>query len=341
MKKVTIKDVARYADVSPSTVSRVISNDYRISDETQKKVKKVIKKLGYHPNAIARSLVTQQTRTLGLILSRPAEDAFANPFFPGIIQGIASVSQNEGFSLLLAAARDYHKEHEEALNMLRFGKVDGVILMASRINDDIIKQLLENNYAFVLIGRSLELSGIPLVNNDNIQASYKAVEFLIKKGYKRIALLSGPQEYVVSRDRENGYRKALQDNNLEYNPNLVRYSDFNYNGGYKQTEILLGEYEVDAIFTLDDMIASGALRAAQNLGYDVPEEIAIMGFNDDPMAAYLKPALTTVRIPIVKMGEKAAEMLIRMITDKDYTGEEIIIPTEIIERESTPGIKAK
>ncbi|HLV10266.1 MAG TPA: LacI family DNA-binding transcriptional regulator [Halanaerobiales bacterium] len=334
MKKITIKEVAKYAEVSPSTVSRVLSNDYRISEETQKKVRKAVKKLGYHPNAIARSLVTQKTKTLGLILSRPAEEAFANPFFPGILQSIASISQEKGFSLLLASSRDYHKEHEEALKMLRYGKVDGVILMASRVNDDIVKQLINNNYPFVLVGRSLELNEIPIVNNDNIKASYQAVKFLINKGYEKIAFISGPQEYVVSQDREKGYKKALK----EYNPALVRYSGFSYKGGYRQTQILLGEQEVDVILSLDDMIASGALRAAQNSGYDVPRDIAIMGFNDDPMAAYLKPSLTTVRIPVVKMGEKAAEMLIRIITEKDYSGEEIIVSTEIIERESTPGI---
>ncbi|MFW6034736.1 MAG: LacI family DNA-binding transcriptional regulator [Halothermotrichaceae bacterium] len=336
MKKVTIKDVGEYADVSPSTVSRVISNDKRISDETKKKVREAIKKLGYHPNAIARSLVTQKTKSMGLILSRPAEAAFANPFFPGIIQGIASIAQEEEYNLLLAAAKDYHREHEEALDMLRNGKVDGVILMAPRVNDDIIQQLLDFNYPFVLIGRSIELRDIPIVNNDNIKAAYDAVKFLIKKGQQKIAFLSGPEEYVVSRDRLTGYKKALKENGIKVNSDLIKYSSFTYEGGYENTmNLLKSKNDIDAVFAVDDMIASGALRAAQNMGLNVPEELAVMGFNDDPMAVHLRPALSTVKIPIVEMGKKAAQMLLQLIHDDDYKGEKIIIPTKIIERDTT------
>lgn len=334
MKNVTIKDVAKYANVSPSTVSRVISNSSRISPETQERVRKAMKKLGYHPNAIARSLVTQRANAIGLILSRATKDAFANPFFPGIIQGIADIAQEEHFSLILSAAKDYQEEHEEAINMLRNRKVDGVILMASRINDKIIKNLLDNDFPFVLIGRSMEIDDIPIVNNDNIKAAYDAVKYLIHKGYERIAIISGPEEYVVSRDRVEGYRRALLENGLNFNSTLVRYTDFNYEGGYESARALLSENKIDAIFAIDDMIAFGALRAVQETNLNIPEDLAIVGFNDDPMVAYVKPALTTVRIPISRMGREAAKMLIRIITDKSYSGEEIIVPTELIKRDS-------
>ncbi|ACL70369.1 LacI family DNA-binding transcriptional regulator [Halothermothrix orenii] len=335
MKNVTIKDVAKYADVSPSTVSRVISNSPSISPETQQRVREAMKKLGYHPNVIARSLVKQKTNTIGLVLSRPTKAAFANPFFPGIIQGIASVAQEEHFSLVLAAAKDYREEHAEALKMLRNRRVDGIILMASRVNDDLIKQLQDNRSKFILIGRSLEIKDIPLVNNDNIEAAYKAVKYLHKRGYEKVALICGPEEYVVSQDRLTGYKKALEEAGQGFDKSLVMYTNFTFEDGYDATKKLMAKKDFDAIFAVDDLLALGALRAAQDSGLKVPDDMGIVGFNDDPMVSYVKPALTTVRIPIVEMGEKAARMLIRIITEEDYNGEEQIIPTEILPRGST------
>lgn len=334
MKNVTIKDVARYADVSPSTVSRVISNSPRISPKTTEKVREAMKKLGYHPNAIARSLVMQKTNTIGLVLARRTDTAFANPFFSEIIQGIASVAQQAHFNLMLSAAEDYHQEQEEVLKMFRNRKVDGVILMASRVHDELITKLQQFNCPFVLIGRSLEINNIPIVNNDNIKAAYNMTEFLIRKGYKKIAALSGPEEYVVSQDRMRGYREALQDNDIDFCDELVKYCDFSFEGGYDSALELLNYADLDAIFAFDDMMASGALRAAQNMGFDIPGQVAVAGFNGDPVVAYFKPALTTVKIPIMKMGEEAARMLIRIVDEDGYKGEEIIIPTEIVPRDS-------
>ncbi|MFP4660784.1 MAG: LacI family DNA-binding transcriptional regulator [Halanaerobiales bacterium] len=334
MKNITIKDVAKAAGVSPSTVSRVISDSDRISDKTKKNVRKIMKKLGYHQNAIARSLVTQQANSIGLVMARPTQEAFANPFFPGIIQGIAAIAQKNHFSLVLSSTADYLEEREETLKMIRNRKVDGVILMASRINDELINNLLEYKFPFVLIGRSPEHPNIPIVNNDNIKATYNAVKYLIENGYKRIMALSGPKEYIVSQDRSTGYEKALSE--YGYKKSKIMYTtNFTYQEGYRATmELKEIINDIDAIFAFDDMIALGALRAVQALDINVPEELAILGFNDDPMVSYLKPALSTVRIPIIEMGEQAAEMIIKMINEKEYYGEELIIPTELMIRES-------
>ncbi|MCG8515419.1 MAG: LacI family transcriptional regulator [Halanaerobiales bacterium] len=334
MKNVTIKDVARQADVSPSTVSRVISNSPRISPETSKRVRDTMKELGYHPNAIARSLVMQKTNTIGLVLARRTDTAFANPFFTEIIQGIAVVAQQSHFNLMLSAAQDYHQEREEVLKMFQNRMVDGVILMASRVNDELIKKLQQTNSPFVLIGRSLEIDNIPIVNNNNIKAAYQMTDFLIGKGYRKIAAISGPADYVVSQDRMKGYQQALQEHGIPFKEELIRYCDFSYEGGYEAALAILKDNEIDAFFAFDDMMAFGTLRAAEKLGFAVPDQLAVAGFNDDPIVAYFRPALTTVKIPILKMGEAAARMLIRIIKEEDYSGEEVIIPTEIIPRES-------
>lgn len=334
MKNVTIKEVAKAVGVSPSTVSRVINDSKRISDETKKNVRKAMKELGYHQNAVARSLVTQKSNTIALVMARSTQKAFANPFFSGVIQGISNITQKSYFNLLLSSTEDYHQEQEESLKLMRNRKVDGLILLGSRVNDELINQLLEYNFPFVLIGRSPEHSGIPIVNNDNIKAANDTVNYLVNKGYKKILALSGPEEYIVSQDRASGYRKAMQEFDYTQYSKIVSTSDFTYEDGYEATIQLLNEDYFDAIFAFDDMLAIGALRAIQSFGLRVPADKAVIGFNDDPMVSYLKPALTTVKLPIKKMGEEAAKMLIKIIKEKDYKGEEIILSTELLIRDS-------
>ncbi|MFW5981126.1 MAG: LacI family DNA-binding transcriptional regulator [bacterium] len=336
MKNITIKDVAREAGVSPSTVSRVLSDSERISSKTKKKVRRIMRELGYHQNFIARSLVTQKTNSIALVMARPTQEAFDNPFFSMVIQGISKIAQKKHYSLVLSSTSNYLEEQEETLKLIRNHKVDGIILMASRDNDKLIKELKEMNFPFVLIGRSPEYKDIPIVNNDNIKAAFNMTKYLIKHKYEKILAISGPEEYIVSQDRIKGFQKALAGKNNIKKSEIILTRDFTYQEGYR---IVKGLFENEkklyqAIFAFDDLLALGALRAVQEFQLKVPEEIAIVGFNDDPIASYLKPSLSTVKVPIIKMGEKAAEMLIMIINKDDYNGEEIILETELILRES-------
>ncbi|MFI5359057.1 MAG: LacI family DNA-binding transcriptional regulator [Halanaerobiales bacterium] len=335
MKNVTIKDVAKAAGVSPSTVSRVISDSNRISEETKELVRRTMRELGYHHNAIARSLVTQKTNTIGLVMARPTQQAFANPFFSGIIQGIAAVTQKEHYSLILSSTGDYREEQEETLKLFRNRRVDGVILMSSRRNDELIDQLIKSGYPFVLIGRSPEHEGIPIVNNDNIKDTYDTVAFLLKRNYKKIIALSGPEEYIVSQDRAQGYIQALREHG-NMDPEIICVADFKFEDAYQGVLDYIKENrkKFDAILAFDDMLALGAIRAIQEQGLRIPEDVGIIGFNDEPMLSYLKPALSTVRLPIHRMGEEAARMLIKMLNDDSYKGEEIILSTELIIRDT-------
>lgn len=334
MKKITIKDVAKEAEVSPSTVSRVISDSPNISKATKDKVRLIMEEMGYYPNAIARSLVKQKTRTIGLVMSRPTDRALANPFFSGVIQGIAAVAQEKNYSILLTAADNYEVEYQEALKQLKVGRVDGLVLLASRINDDLIKQLLENNYPFVLIGRSEEFNYIPRVDNDNYKAAYILVEKLVKSGYKDFSVLAGHKDYVFTGDRLKGVIDALKDYNLNINPDKIEFTDFSFASAEESAHKILSNYNPDVLIAFDDLLGMAAVQTAETLGYIIPDQIGIVGFNDHTLVSYLKPALTTVKIPIVEMGEKAISMLIRMLEETSYQGEKKIIPTEIIERES-------
>lgn len=334
MNKITIKDVAKEADVSPSTVSRVISDSPNISEPTKDKVRFIMEEMGYFPNAIARSLVKQKTRSIGLVMSRPTDRALANPFFSGVIQGIAAVAQEKNYSLLLTAADNYEDEYQEALKQLKVGKVDGLVLLASRINDDLIKQLLENSYPFVLIGRSEEFQSIPRVDNDNYKAAYSLVERLIHSGYKEFSILAGHKDYVFTGDRLKGVIDALKAYNLELNQDKIEFTDFTFESAEKSAYKILSNHKVDVLIAFDDLLGMAAVQTAEILGFSIPDQIGIVGFNDHTLVSYLKPALTTVKIPIVEMGQKAISMLIKMLEETSYNGEEKIIPTEIIERES-------
>lgn len=335
MKKVTIKDVAKKADVSPSTVSRVISDNPNISQATKDRVRAIMNKLNYHPNAIARSLVTKQTNTIGLVMSRPTDRAFANPFFSEIIQGISEFAKEKHYNLMISASKDYKFEYEETLKLFKDGRVDGLILMSARVNDKLIDSLRNLNCPFVLIGRCPQFSDIPRVDNDNIKAAFEMTEFLIQKGAENIALLTGPAEYVVSRDRIAGYKKALKKYGISFRKDLIKNTDFSYDSGYETTEEFLKFIpELDYIFALDDLLAVSALNKIVDTGYKIPEDIGVVGFNDQSIARYVNPSLTTVRIPIQQMGHKAAKMLLRIINESNYRGEELIIPTEIISRQT-------
>ncbi|MGB4045329.1 MAG: substrate-binding domain-containing protein, partial [Halanaerobiales bacterium] len=214
-------------------------------------------------------------------------------------------------------------------------RVDGVILMSSRRNDELIEKLIKSDYPFVVIGRMPDHEGIPIVNNDNIKDTYDTVAFLLKRNYKKIIALSGPEEYIVSQDRAQGYIQALREHG-NMDPEIICVADFKFEDAYQGVLDYIKENrkKFDAILAFDDMLALGAIRAIQEQGLRIPEDVGIIGFNDEPMFSYLKPALSTVRLPIHRMGEEAARMLIKMLNDDSYKGEEIILSTELIIRDT-------
>lgn len=333
---VTIKDVARAAGVSPSTVSRVISDHPRISQSTKERVRQVMKELGYHPNAIARSLVTQSSRTLGLVMSRAAEKALANPFFPEVIRGIGAVANQARYALLLSTSLSPRRELEECLDMLESHRVDGVILLASRVKDRLVARLAREGYPFVVVGRVAEGDRVWWVNNDNAQAAREGVEHLLALGHRRIGCLAGAPEYLVTQDRVAGYRQALEAWGLPFDPGLVRYTDFSRDQGWEAARDLLRQPQrPTAFFATDDLLAWGAVQAAAELGLEVPGDLSVVGFNDDPLSAYVNPPLTTIRVPIFELGRVAARLLLERLHDPTTPVQHVLVPTHLVVRGST------
>lgn len=333
--KVTIKDVARRAGVSPSTVSRVIADHPRISLRTKERVRAVMAELGYYPNAIARCLVNQTSSCIGVIRSRLTQGDFANPFFPAVIQGISSVAHKHGLHLVLSTSSTFTQEDEECLNLLRQRRVDGVILLASHRQDKLIPRLIAEGFPFVLIGRHEGPEAINWVNNDNVADAKAAVEYLLAKGHSRIACLAGDPRYVVSADRLRGYEQALAEHSACRDPVLVEHSGFSVDGGYQATRRLLDQgCRFSAIFAVDDLIAIGAMRALEERGIKVGRDVAVVGFNNTILGAYVQPGLTSVHVPIYELGQSAVQMLIAQIYGSGTFPDQKMLQAQLVVRGS-------
>ncbi|MGE5672666.1 MAG: LacI family DNA-binding transcriptional regulator [Mycobacterium leprae] len=330
----TIKDVARLAGVATSTVSRVLSGSSRISPATHEKVRAAVKELNYHPNAIARSLVQKATKTIGLVIARPAEQAFANPFFPEVMRGIGSAVSAEGYNLMLNMSATPSDERTACMRMLSHRQVDGVILTSAHTTDRLIDDLLAEEYPFVLIGRVPDSRPVNWVNNDNVAVGEMAVEHLIGHGHRRIALVRGPKDLTVTTDRQQGYASALKRAGLPVLPEYHVDGGFTKEGGYRSMIQLLGLPEPPtAVFCSDDLMAVGALIALKER--QLTRSVALLGVNDDPLTALIDPPLSTIRIPIFDLGIMAARMLIDSLSGKVAGPRQLILPSQLVVRESS------
>lgn len=331
----TIKDVAQRAGVSPSTVSRVIADHPRISAATKERVRAAMAELNYHPNAVARSLVRRRTYTIGVALSRSAEAALANPFFPEVLRGVGAVARQARYFLTLTTATSYEDEREQCIELLTQRRVDGLILLASRTDDALVDWLAQHSYPFVVLGR-VPGRDVPQVNNDNVAAARAATEHLLALGHRQIAFIGGPPDFVVSVDRLAGYREALEGAGLRFQDDLVVHTDFSYEQAYVAARSLLVGPAVrpTAVVAIDDSVALGVLAAARELGLRVPEDLSVVGFNDSPVCAHVAPPLTSVAIPIFELGAAAARMLCDAL-DGVEGPRKILLPSRLVVRGST------
>ncbi len=332
---VTIKEIAKKAGVSPSTVSRVISDNSRISDETKKKIRKIMEEMDYYPNVMARSLVSKATKTIGIIMPYSTEKAFANPFFPEVLRGISKAANNHGYFILLSSG-DTEKEQIESLySLVRGSRVDGVIVTYFKIDDPIFQQLKKIKVPFSIIGRPLKLEGINYVDNDNVKAAYKAVKFLIDRGHRRIGLIRGSSDFTVFIDRYEGYKKALEDKGLALDEEIIVSNRFEQEGGCRSMKKMLKSSQTpSAVLVTDDLIAFDLMRVAKELGYKIPDDISIISFNNTmPLCELSSPPLTSIEIHPYKLGFNAVEILLEEIKGKRKPGKKVI-ETKIVHRKS-------
>jgi len=326
----TIKDVAELAGVHPSTVSRVINNDSRISEKTKEKVILIINKLGYTPNAIARGLKTKRTYTLGMLIPD-----ITNPFFAEIARGAEDAANTNGFNIILCNTDDKLKKERIYLEILKGKRVDGLILGTAHIKDKSILELEKKKFPYILVCRGIKELEKNCVIVDDVGGGTIATEHLIKLGHRRIAHIAGPLKVRGSINRLEGYKLALKKHQIEYKEELVEEGDFRINGGYQAMKKFLKLVEPPtAIFAANDLLALGAMQAIQKKKYHVPKDFSIIGFDDIRLASFVYPPLTTIRQPMLEMGELAVKMLIKIIEEGEFNQRKEVLESKLIIRES-------
>jgi DNA-binding LacI/PurR family transcriptional regulator len=339
---VTIKDIAKVAGVSPSTVSRVVSNHPRISKETSQKVKRIMEEMGYHPNVMAKSLVSKTTQTLAIVLPRPAEELFQDFFFGELLRGILTQSTRAGYDMLLTAATSPHDETETVSRLVFGRRVDGIILLSSRVNDPLIDMLDKHKFPTVLIGRTDEHPNILSVDNNNEQAAYDATQHLIVQGHERIGFVSGPPTLTVARDRMQGYQRALREAGLPFRSEWVVEGEFLQQSGYRAMSFLMGLPErPSGLVVIDDVVGFGVLRGLTELGYKVPDDLSLVSFNNIALSELAQPPISSIDIGTYQLGYTASQMLIRLIQEESVHQQRMIIPHRLIVRESSIHTVAK
>ena len=326
----TIRDVAKLAEVHPSTVSRVINGDSRISEKTKNKVLLIIKKLGYTPNAIARGLKTKRTFTLGMLIPD-----ITNPFFAEIARGVEDAANENGFNIILCNSDDKLKKERTYLDILKEKRVDGLILGTAHTRDKSILKLEKNNFPYILVSRNIEGLDKNCIIIDDIAGGMMATEYLIKLGHHRIAHISGPLKTRSGLNRLKGYQLALKKHKIEYNDELVGEGDFRIKGGYQVMKRFLKLTKPPtAIFAANDLLALGAMQAIQKKNFHIPEDFSVIGFNDIELASFVYPPLTTIRQPMQKMGALAVKMLLKIIEEGEFNQKKVMLKPKLIIRES-------
>ncbi|WP_026886620.1 LacI family DNA-binding transcriptional regulator [Clostridium beijerinckii] len=330
--KVTIKEVAREANVSPSTVSRVISDSSQISEETKERVRDAIKRLKYKPNAIARSLANKKSRILGVVLPNEAQDLITNTFFIQAMKGMSKYAQNKKYYITYAFSEDEKAELEYINNFITSNLVDGICLLRARTDDRSIKYLKETQFPFVVIGRPEESENLLWVDNDNFQATYNLVNELVKKRHKSIAFLGAKKDWNVTKDRFKGFKVACEINGISIqDKNFVIMDDFNEQEGINGTIKLLENITPTAIIAEDDVLAFGILKV---LNERKIKNIDVVGFNNSPLAELQIPPLSSVDINSEELGYHATKILIDFLENDDTSINHYIIDTKLVKRES-------
>jgi DNA-binding LacI/PurR family transcriptional regulator len=330
-------EIARIAKVSQATVSRVLNNDPQVNEELRQRVLAAVEAYDYVPDARAQSLrnSSKLSKTLGLVIHRAPARLAHDPFFSGLIAAILEQGGKHGYHLCVDAARTVHSRRAIYEELLRSRRVDGLILVESETDDERIERLDAQGFPFVLIGRYERGDTIYSVDNDNVGAAKMATEYLLGKGHTRIAFIGGPEGLVLTRDRLNGYQAALNEAGLTADGSLAFFSDFTEDGSARIMRDLMSLQDPPtAVLAMDDVLALGAMRAAKQLGKRVPDEMAIVGFNNSPLCSYVEPTITSVAVDIPALAKAATDMLIHLIEGCAVEPKRCIVPSELVIRGS-------
>lgn len=312
--KPTLQDIADKAKVSRMTVSRVFSEKNNVSKETTEKIKKIAKKIGYHPNLIARSLSNRKSKTIGVFVPK-TRHLFLDIYITQILSGISDVTQEFDYRLMLFPI-DYKKEKSDLyLSIAMSHLVDGIILIKTKVNDKGLEELKKIKFPFVLVNHRDNTYNF--VDTSNEKGAKLAIEYLYKLGHRKIAFVAGSMDETNAIDRLNSYKKTLKYFGLPYRKEWIIYGEFSKEKAYEASiELFNSKNLPTAIFCSDDYMAIGVMERIKNVGLSVPKDISIIGFDDIEISSYIKPSLTTVRQPMSMIGEKSAELLFDLINKK-------------------------
>jgi DNA-binding LacI/PurR family transcriptional regulator len=336
MSSVSIKDIAKAAGVSHSTVSRALRDSPLVNEETKARIQRLAHEMGYSPDARARSLVMGQTRTVGVVVT-----TIVDPFVTEVVQGIESTALEHDYTVLLCSSNAEPEREVAAVKMLRSKRVDAVIVTSSRVGALYVEHLERIGVPIVLINSHSEQGGryTYSVSVDNKHGGQMATTHLIQQGHRRIAYISRPDDYRSNRERLDGYHQALAEADITFRPSLVVPATGRAGGGERALPALMELQEPPtAVFCYNDMTAIGLLRAAREVGLAVPQDLAVVGFDDILLASYVYPSLTTIAQPKVEMGRQAMHMALALMRAKDPSEEgisNVVVKGKIVVREST------
>lgn len=334
----TIRDIALKLDISVSTVSRALRNMPEVNEKTREKVLAVAKQLNYEPNRIAQSLRIKRTSTIGVIV--PEVEMH---FFSSIISGIQETANGLGYNVMFCQSNESYKTELANIQTLVSSRVDGLLISLSRETKDAghINSLLEKGMPLVLFDRIFDDVNTSKVVVDDYQGAFNAVNYIIKTGCQNIAYLGGSKDMSISNHRLAGYMDALAQSNMSQTPLIVHCENLEEGAAIEAEKLLALPNPPDAIFCFNDPVAIKVMQVIKERGINIPDQISIIGFTDDPVSALITPSLTTVTQPSFQMGKIAAELLIKNIAAKgSFTTEVKTLKTELIIRDSTRSLKS-
>ncbi len=327
----TIKDIAQKAGVSIATVSRAMNQEEGLSSATREKVLTISRQLRYYPNLQARGLVGRKPETVGIVIPQSSEFALSNPYYNEILKGVGARINESGQYLVLSFL-----QRENYARMYHSRLAAGLLVLANRIDDPGVEEARKSQIPMVLIPGDPLKTDVPSVDGDNYDGVRQAMEHLIQLGHREIAILPGPMNSKYSLERVAAFRRIIKQNALPFREEWLIEYDFTPEGAYAGMKkiISLGNPPT-GLLLMNDFSAVGVVRAAEEMGYRVPEDVSIIGFGDIPLAAMTHPSLTTVREPFQEMGYQAVDTLLKMIQGKRIRAKHVVLPVELIIRKST------
>jgi DNA-binding LacI/PurR family transcriptional regulator len=329
-KRLTIAEVARAADVSPQTVSRVINERPDVSPETRQRVQQIIDRLGYQPSAIARSLASRRTRTLGLITAD-----FSDYFFTQVIAGAEVEARRHGYFFMLGSTERNPQDEPEYIRLLTERHVAGILFARPSTEPDNrhLLSVLRDGIPVVTTAYYIPGANLTVVDVDNVDGAQQATHYLMECGRRQIAMITGPATWKSVHDRTKGYGLVLEAARVAVDPGLIAEGDWSYDSGYRAMQTLLARgVSFSGLFAQNDQMAIAAIRALREAGRRVPDDVAVVGYDDIPAAEYCDPPLTTIGQPMQEVGKEATRLLIQAIEEPGVTQGEVLLKAELILR---------